>query len=309
MQFCSSDDLRCGIVDVGSNTIRAAVYEVKDGCCRMLADQRDFSNLLTYVEQGYLSEGGIQRLCTVLTGMKEFCKTLKCHRIDCFATASLRGISNFLAVQQRVQAVGVNLILLSGEEEALCDYEGLLRGTGVATGIGMDLGGGSCQLFRFQERELMAYASFPIGVMAMKRRFSMDCAPGEEDRAAVQNFVLSQLEGCPALRGEPASELYVMGGTVRAAYQAYNFLKGSPQVDSRLEKLTVGELQDLYNHLSSSEGQLAVWRADPDRLPTIGSGLIVMLTICEFMGAPGVAVVRNGVREGYLWKNVMKAAQ
>lgn len=296
---------RVGVIDVGSNTIRAAVYEVSAGSFRMVQDRMDFSNLLTQVEQGMLSEPGVQRLCNVLTDMNSFCQALGCRQVDCFATASLRGIQNFPEVARRTKACGVALKLLSGEEEALCDYEGLLWETGAKTGVGMDLGGGSGQLFCFEERVLKAYESFPIGVMAMKRRFSMDCAPGMENREAVRAFVLSQLAGCPGLRAEAPSTLYVMGGTVRAAYRVHCLLHGLSLTDGETEELSRQALEELYSQLPTPQGQAAVLRVEPDRLPTMGSGLIVMMTVCEFLDAPRVTVAHSGVREGYLWKNMI----
>ena len=84
----SAEALRCGIIDVGSNTIRAAVYAVQSGSYELLADHRDFSNLLTFVEDGQLSDEGAERLCRVLREMKSFCGEWSCTRIDCFATAA-----------------------------------------------------------------------------------------------------------------------------------------------------------------------------------------------------------------------------
>ena len=298
----SEEALRCGIIDVGSNTIRAAVYAVQGSSYELLADHRDFSNLLTFVEDGQLSDEGAERLCRVLREMKTFCGEWSCTRVDCFATASLRGIGNFEQVRQRAAESGVQLTLLSGEEEALCDYAGLMQEAGVETGIGMDLGGGSGQLFRFCGRQLKGYASFPIGVMAMKRRFSMGCGPGEERREEIRAFVRQQLDSCLALQGEPLQELYVMGGTIRAAVAMRDLLLGPGE-----GQLSCAELEQLFSSLSVKEGQEALLQIDAERIRTMGSGLIVMQSICEYMGAGRVIAVRSGVREGYLWKNVMKA--
>lgn len=298
------EPFHCGIIDVGSNTIRAAVYEVSGRSFRTLADHRDFSNLLGYIVQGKLSEAGMACLERVLAEMKAFCEGFGCSRIDCFATASLRGISNFEEACRRAASIGVRLQLLSGEEEALCDYAGLTQGKGMENGAGFDLGGGSCQLFRFESGTLQAHASFPIGVSAMKRRFSSNCLPGQEEAAALRTFVLSQLFTCPKLYGAPLPFLYAMGGTVRAAHQAWRLLAGDPQPNSE-ETLSVEEMQKLFELLARPEGQAAVVKADADRLPTIGSGLVVMMTICEFMDAPAAVIARCGVREGYLWRNII----
>ena len=51
---------------------------------------------------------------------------------------------------------------------------------------------------------------------------------------------------------------------------------------------------------------MALKKIEIDRLPTMGSGLIILAAICEYVGAERLEVVHHGVREGYLWKNIMK---
>ena len=142
------DKWRCGLIDVGSNTVRAAVFEISGSEYRRVADEKDFCSLIACVDDGVLSEEGVTRLCRALTRMGQFCKEQGCDRVDCFATASLRAVRNFDEVKAKTAHTGVEMILLSGEEEALCDYAGL-QSSGVTTGVGIDLGGGSGQLSVF----------------------------------------------------------------------------------------------------------------------------------------------------------------
>ena len=64
---------RCGLIDVGSNTVRAAVFEVEGRDYRLLADDKDFCSLIACVDDGVLSEEGIERLCRALTRLDAFC--------------------------------------------------------------------------------------------------------------------------------------------------------------------------------------------------------------------------------------------
>lgn len=295
-----NDAWRCGLIDVGSNTVRAAVYEINGSEYRLLADEKDFCSLIACVDDGVLSDEGVERLCRALTRLGAFCQEWDCKRLDCFATASLRAVRNFNEVKEKTLRTGVDMILLSGEEEALCDYAGL-QSSGVSDGVGMDMGGGSGQLFRFEDGCLQAYASFPIGVMAMKRRFSADLLPGCEDREAIRTFVMNELASCPGLKGSKSDTLYVMGGSVRTAALMRDELFGSGG-----DELTVSELEALFGSLSEENGVLALQKVEANRLPTMGSGLIILMTVCEYIKADRLKVVKNGVREGYLWKNILK---
>ena len=54
------------------------------------------------------------------------------------------------------------------------------------------------------------------------------------------------------------------------------------------------------------EGTRLISRVIPERLSTILPGIVVLRTVCRFVGAKRIAVVKNGVREGYIWRTILK---
>ena len=53
----------CGLVDIGSNTIRGVIYQVKGSQFQEVASRCDFASLITFVEHDLLTSEG----CTVLS--------------------------------------------------------------------------------------------------------------------------------------------------------------------------------------------------------------------------------------------------
>lgn len=292
----------CGLVDIGSNTIRGVIYQVKGSQFQEVASRCDFASLITFVEHDLLTSEGCIVLSESLGRMASFFVAHHCQQIHCFATASLRGIQNFPEAQQKAAEMGFQLELLSGEEEARCDFFSLLHQISVPTGVGLDLGGGSGQLFCFTEGQLREHISRPIGVSAMKKRFSASSDPGWEAAMPLCAFVQEQLAAAVSFKQYAGLRIYGMGGSLRAAVHTSRILWG---VDSA-PVLTVEQLTALFQALRTLEGRSAALQADADRLPTLGSGLLVLKTICEYMGAAEIEFVDSSVREGYLWKNIIK---
>ena len=50
------------IVDVGSNTVRMNVYDVKDGKLKLLFSKKETVGLASYVRGQYMSAAGYQRI-------------------------------------------------------------------------------------------------------------------------------------------------------------------------------------------------------------------------------------------------------
>ena len=54
------------IVDVGSNTVRMNVYDVKDGKLKLLFSKKETVGLASYVRGQYMSAAGIEKVISVL---------------------------------------------------------------------------------------------------------------------------------------------------------------------------------------------------------------------------------------------------
>lgn len=297
--------MRVGIIDVGSNTIRLNVYDYEDGEARLLLGERTAAALLGYVRAGVLPAAGIQALCNVLDRFRRLAELLNAETLHCFATASLRHLVNQREVLDAVEARGVSIRVLSGEEEARYDLAGLLRAVEEKRGAGMDLGGGSCQVFAFHDRQMTACASLPIGTLLLHNRFVKGMLPTAAEADAIKQFVRGQLETQEALRDSGRDELFAMGGSARAAARLFLALEGKrgPVSGCRLERR---DLKRLYKTLLDGRAGHLPERLLADRMTTIVPGLIVLREVCRHTGADGLTVVKNGVREGYLWETVLK---
>ena len=122
-----------GVIDLGSNTIRLCVYEVKDDSKRAYA-RKDFRTLLNnkvmaglsaHVSGGVFTEAGVAHALDVLAGHAKRLRYFDCKRTDVFATAVLRNCANSADAVRAIEAgSGFSISLLSAEDEAHLGFVG-----------------------------------------------------------------------------------------------------------------------------------------------------------------------------------------
>ena len=83
-----------GVVDIGSNTVKLNVYNSKDNDISVEFSEKENLGLIFYINNGKLTDEGIEELVTVLKKMKNDLDYLKIDNYSFFSTASLRNIEN-----------------------------------------------------------------------------------------------------------------------------------------------------------------------------------------------------------------------
>lgn len=292
--------MQYGIIDIGSNTIRGVAYKVLGSKTVKIEDKLVRSHLLDETVNGVLSESGINRLIVVLNKLQYLLKNDGCKMIRCFATSSLRNVVNAENIKKTVkETTGIRIDILSGTQEAECDFIALRQNVPEHSAIGLDLGGGSCQIMQFQHNSLVFSESYDIGSNRMKLAFVKGALPTTEERRKIEFFVKNELLGLTNQFG--SRYFYAMGGTAKTALRLYNRLSNTVQRDGFLSKdkidlmcrMAENEPEKMYNIFQ----QTVKARSD-----TIIPGLIVLHAICDILEVDGAYVLSCGVREGYFAK-------
>ncbi len=294
----------CGIVDVGSNTIRLSIYRCEAGTNQLLLHRKTMAGLASYVEDGRLSLEGVQVVCRVLSEYRSLLSNLEIAPMYVFATASLRNITNTQEVVREIlRETGLNVDVLSGREEAALSFCGAVQGMTDRSGLMVDLGGGSTELLHYEDGKILSAYSLPIGALNLFNRFVSQLHPTGPERKAIRNQVREQLEQ-ESVTLCPTAHICGVGGTVRAACKVANHFFNRPE-DCRV--LTVDELKLLLKKLKKmdTETMRAILKIVPDRIHTIVPGLLVLDVICQTCGAEDITASVYGVREGYLRRRVL----
>ena len=297
--------MKCGIVDVGSNTIRLSIYHWEGEKFKLLMNKKEMAGLAGYIKNGVLSDSGILVACRVLAGFKALLRNFDIDQIYVFGTASLRNIVNTEEALETIQAVtDLGVEVLSGAEEAAFSFQGATVGGGApGDGLLADIGGGSTELVSYRNGVITSGCSLPMGSLSLFAKHVSGLVPTKEERKAIKAHVESELEKARTA-GVHCSHLTGVGGTIRAAAKLCNDLSGADP-DNRV--IPVGEIKALYKDLKKGDQDTLrqILRSVPDRVHTILPGLAILTAVLNAYQVETVSVSTCGVREGYLLKRVM----
>ncbi|MCD8211686.1 MAG: phosphatase [Oscillospiraceae bacterium] len=295
----------CGVVDLGSNTVRLSIYRCEGRAYQRLMNRKVMAGLASYVEDGSLSRQGVEIVCRTLLNYRSLLDNLNIRDMYVFATASLRNVDNTKEVVKAVKKeTGIQVDVLSGREEGLLAFRGAMQDLHRSSGLMVDIGGGSTELVEFENKMVSSAKSMPVGSLTMFNRFVEGLFPTEKEREAIRGEVSRQFEKEKCDPGS-ASTVCGVGGTARAACNLANFVFDRPET---CKTMTMGELHKLMKRFQDMDRKELniLLKVVPDRIHTILPGMEILDTICRECGAQKIMISTYGVREGYLHEKILR---
>lgn len=292
--------MRYGVIDLGSNTIRLAVYHAGQRGLVCLFSKKEFAHAVTYRRQGAMTDEGVRVVSKALCALSRHAALFDLSALWCFATASLRGLVNLPAVLHALAAAaGVSPEVLTAEREAALGVAGFLSAHTVSDALIIDLGGGSCELSLLRDGRTVNAASLPIGSVWAAKRHVLGVLPDGDEAGRIAAVARAALHDADWLPGCGAPVAYAMGGSARAMCRLHHALQtgGDPPGD-----LSVRDIAALTARLLSRKtGAIRlIDRHCPGRLFTLLPGIIILHQLLRASGAPRLRLCAAGLREGYL---------
>jgi exopolyphosphatase/guanosine-5'-triphosphate,3'-diphosphate pyrophosphatase len=188
------------VIDIGSNTIRLVIYEIKKGgSYKETENIKTVARLRQYLDdQNTLQEEGIELLVRILRGFKEIILFHRVTSIYCVATATIRQSKNQQELMTIVkERTGFDMVVYSEQDEAFTGYYAVSHSTPIETGITIDMGGGSTEITYFEDRKLKHYHSFPFGAVTLKEQFMKNDLMTDIERKKLTEYILKSLHKLP----------------------------------------------------------------------------------------------------------------
>lgn len=301
--------MKCAIIDMGSNTVRLSVYQVDGTNFRQLFTSKEMAGLASYIENKHMTKDGVIRAAGVLNKFYSVLQQFQIDHTAVFATASLRNIENGKeVVNELFRETGYRVEILSGHEEALCDFYGVLYNIDIESGMIFDIGGGSTELVTFEKRKPCIFESIGIGSLNLYNEYVEKIVPKHQEQQHLQKRIREELKvvfGCKRhARQLTKSGMIGVGGTARAVLKlvnAYYYLESENRVIAR-EQLK--EILDLASS-RQKDMQRLILKICPERVHTIVPGMMILKNLVRDAECDNIIVSKYGVREGYLYRKFL----
>src|SRR5688572_22422746 len=163
------DGRQAAVIDVGSNSVRLVIYRVDGRALWTVYNEKVVAGLgKDLPSSGRLSAEGMETAILALRRFRAVLDGWKAEEVMSAATAAVREAADGKAFLRRVKAeTGLDIRILSGEEEARYAALGVACGQPDAQGVVGDLGGSSLELVRLNGLGPVEPATLPLGPFAL----------------------------------------------------------------------------------------------------------------------------------------------
>ncbi len=257
--------MRVAAIDIGTNSIRLLKAEIIDG--KLITGNKKLN--MTRIgegvnETGRLSEAGMKRSVDALVAFEQEAKAWKAKHTFALATSAVRDSENKNEFLNRVEdACGLNVEVISGEQEAKIGFMGVLAGMDNVEGLILviDVGGGSTELIVGDRSGILFAESVNVGAVRMTgKHISTDPVTPEEsenvknDIEYITKDVLKKLEKYNITKAVGIGGTATTLGAMKLEMESYDRdrIQNSsvlyPEIKAMNEKmseLTIDERKDL----------------------------------------------------------------
>ncbi len=294
---------RVAVVDIGSNTVRLVVY---DGPTRLpipvFNEKAECGLARGLNETGRLNPEGVEEAMRSMRRFSLLSQSMNVETMTLLATAAVREAEDGQAFVERVSLTfGLEVRVLSGEEEARLSALGLLSGRRLIDGLLADIGGGSVDLVEMRKGQFGLSETLPMGHLRLRER------SGENGTEAMR-IVRESLDELPWLSNIKGRNLFLAGGGCRALARVFIAQASYPLHVVDGYKIRRGDARRMCNVIvgmgpNSKWGVSGISKGRLASLPFVASVVYGLLDVCR---AKKAVFSGFGMREGQLL-NMMPA--
>jgi exopolyphosphatase / guanosine-5'-triphosphate,3'-diphosphate pyrophosphatase len=285
--------MKLAALDLGSNSFHLLVARIDGpGDITKLGSHKEVLRLGAVVrELGQLSEEAFGSALSAVSRMAEVARELKAEKLLAVATSALREARNGRAFLEACrEQLGVDVELLSGDEEARLAYLGARSALSLTTGrvLVADVGGGSVELACGDGAHCDTVHSLPLGFLRLARAFPVRDAASARRLA---RYVQLECEKTRAGLGR-FDTLLLSGGTARALGK---LLGGG------IATASATQLVRLCEQLAGlSRSELVSAGVDRERALVLPVGAAVIAGVVAGLGQWNLRISPRGLREGLM---------
>lgn len=296
---------RFAVIDVGTNSVKFVIGErLEDGEWHTVDDRAEVTRLGEGLDRsGELNEEPIRRTVEAIAAMAEEAARSEVVAVTAVGTAGLRIARNSDAFVEAVrERTGIEVEIISGEEEARLAYVAVTAGMRLGTGslVLFDTGGGSSQFTFGRGDQVEERFSVDVGAVRFTERFGLDGVVSKDTLREALGAIAADLDRLDE-RETPAVLVGIGGAVTNLAAVEHGLEHYDPNVvrGTVLDRAEVDRQIELYRTRTADERR-AIAGLQPKRAEVILAGACVVRTVLEKLGRHSLTVSDRGLRHGLL---------
>ena len=291
---------RRAVIDIGSNSVRLVVYDGPRRAPFAVCNEKALCGLgRDMTEDGRLNPDNAAFALATLTRFRRVLDDLKPDRVQAVATAAVRAAVDGADFVRKANALGFDIEIIDGAEEATLAAYGVMSYEPSASGIIGDMGGGSLELVHVNDADIRKSTSLPIGPLKLMQAHP-EVSPG------LKKAIDQSIGGVKWLAKSNAKKLYVVGGAWRALARLHMSLRDYPLSVLHHYEFTAKEAIELCEFVAKQSRQSL--QNIPDvprrRIDTLPYAALVLRSVVKTSGVDGLLVSAGGLREGTLFADL-----
>lgn len=282
------DEMRVGVVDVGSNTVRLLVASVSAGEVRSLCEERAYLGLgEEIVRYGRIRRQTLDELKKVARGYRDLARRHRVRQLETVVTAPGRQAAPERLLDVLVRATGAPVRIVSAEDEGRLAYAGAVSRMEVAADVlaVCDVGGGSTEIVVGTPLGGSAWVrSVDVGSLRLTAALLHGDPPSTAEIATARTEVSSAFAGLAPPQPEIA---LATGGSARAIARIVGHAYGQRELEQVVRVLA----------RRPTERTAKALRIQPHRARTLLAGALVLEEVSRLLGVE-FTPAKGGIREG-----------
>ena len=286
---------KAAVIDVGSNSVRLVIYRIDGRALWTVYNEKVVAGLgRDLPATGRLSSDGVKAAMIALRRFRAVLEGWPNEALIAAATAAVREAADGQAFLDRVRdKIGLNVRVLTGQEEAHFAALGVIAGQPNAQGIVGDLGGSSLELVRLNGECVPDGATLSLGPFALGAPQVLDV--GRTGQAVDDALV-------PLDARFACKDFHAVGGAWRNLALLHMQVADYPLHVAHQYEISRADILDLTRFVER-QSRASLERIEglsKKRFDTLPYAALVLDRLIERLGAERVIISAYGVREGLL---------
>ena len=296
--------MRVAAIDCGTNSIRLLIADIDGNNFREVVRDMEIVRLGQGVDEtGQFHPDAIARTLAAVDKFAAEIAKRGVEKIRFCATSATRDATNrHLFVDGVRDRLGIELEVISGDEEAALSFAGAIKDLDSSNGpfLVVDIGGGSTE-FVFGTSTVEAARSVNIGCVRMtERHFASDPATPEQIEAARSDIQAAIAQAAAVVPITKAKTLVAVAGTATTVAAAALDLPEYDRYAIHLSRISAQQTHDVATMFATStrEQRLALGYMHPGRVDVIAAGSLVLSEIMKATGASEFVASESDILDG-----------